>query len=195
MQIKFIGNLIKLFKLKNLPNILTFLRIFLIPCILICIELNIEYYNWLALIFYVIACFSDFFDGYLARKYDIESNFGRFLDPIADKILVVSILFILIANSKISGFFVYPALIIIIREILVSGLRDFFLHSSKTLLVTKLAKLKTLIQMSSLGFLIVHQNFETKLIIYTGNFGLTLASILTMYTGYIYFKKNLKFFK
>ena len=94
MQIKFIGNLIKLFKLKNLPNILTFLRIFLIPCILICIELNIEYYNWLALIFYVIACFSDFFDGYLARKYDIESNFGRFLDPIADKILVVSILFL-----------------------------------------------------------------------------------------------------
>jgi len=85
-------------------------------------------------------------------------------------------------------------LVIILREIIVSGLRDFFLHSSKTLLVTNLAKWKTLIQMSSLGFLIVQNNFETKLILYFGNLGLTFASAVTIYTGYIYFKKNLKLF-
>ena len=173
---------------------MTILRIVLIPSIIICIELGNEKYYWIALFLYVIACFSDFFDGYLARKFDIESNFGRFLDPIADKILVVSILIILIANHLIVGVFVYPALIIILREIIVSGLRDFFLHSSETLLVTNLAKWKTLIQMSSLGFLLVQNNFEIKLILYCGNFGLTLASAITIYTGYIYFKKNLKLF-
>ena len=158
-------------------------------------EINNPYYSWLALGFYVIACLSDFLDGYLARKLEIESNFGRFLDPIADKILVVAMLIILLDNDKISGFFVYPTLIIIIREILVSGLRDFFWDSSESLIVTKLSKWKTLIQMSSLGFLIVSDNFATEFILYTGNFGLTLASIFTIYTGYIYFKKNMKLFK
>ena len=183
-----------MFSLKNIPNFLTILRIVLIPSIVICIEVGNQQYYWIALFLYVTACFSDFFDGYLARKFDIESNFGRFLDPIADKILVVSILIILIANHLIVGAFVYPALVIILREIIVSGLRDFFLHSTKTLLVTNLAKWKTLIQMSSLGFLLVQNNFETKLILYLGNLGLTFASAITIYTGYIYFKKNLKLF-
>tara|TARA_Y100000022_G_scaffold180668_1_gene172784 strand:- start:5573 stop:6124 length:552 start_codon:yes stop_codon:yes gene_type:complete len=183
-----------LFSLKNIPNFLTILRIVLIPSIIICIELGDKKYYWIALLLYVTACFSDFLDGYLARKFDLESNFGRFLDPIADKILVVSILIILIANHLIEGIFVYPALIIVLREIIVSGLRDFFLHSTKTLLVTNLAKWKTLIQMSSLGFLLVQNNFETKLILYLGNFGLTFASAITIYTGYMYFKKNLKLF-
>ncbi len=183
-----------MFNLKNIPNFLTILRIVLIPSIIICIELGNEKYFWIALFLYVTACLSDFLDGYLARKFDIESNFGRFLDPIADKILIVSVLIILIANHLIVGVFVYPALIIILREIIVSGLRDFFLHSAKTLLVTNLAKWKTLIQMSSLGFLLVQNNFETKLILHFGNFGLTLASAITIYTGYIYFKKNLKLF-
>ena len=183
-----------MFNLKNIPNFLTILRIVLIPSIIICTEIGNEKYYWIALFLYIAACFSDFLDGYLARKFDIESNFGRFLDPIADKILVVSILIILIANHLIVGVFVYPALIIILREIIVSGLRDFFLHSTKTLLVTNLAKWKTLIQMSSLGFLLVQDNFESKLILYLGNFGLTIASAITIYTGYIYFKKNLKLF-
>ena len=108
---------------------------------------------------------------------------------------MVSIIIILIANNQITNFFVYPALIIIIREILVSGLRDFFLHSSKNLFVTNLAKWKTLIQMSSLGFLMIYENFGTNFILYFGNFGLTIASIMTIHTGYVYFKKNLRLFK
>ena len=89
----------------------------------------------------------------------------------------------------------YPALVIVIREILVSGLRDFFAHSTETLLVTNLSKWKALIQMSSLGFLIVSNDFETSYILFIGYFGLTAASIMTIHTGYIYFKKNLRLFK
>ena len=85
-------------------------------------------------------------------------------------------------------------LIIVLREILVSGLRDFFSHSSENLVVTNLSKWKTLIQMFSLGFLIVSDNFETVLILYTGLIGLTISSIITIHTGYYYFKKNLKLF-
>ena len=157
-------------------------------------EFDNEFYRWLSLSLYFLACISDFFDGYLARKLEIESNFGRFLDPIADKILIVSIIFILVAQSKINGLFIYPALIIVLREILVSGLRDFFSHSSESLIVTKLSKWKTLIQMFSLGFLIVSDNFTSLFILYTGLFGLTVSSIITIHTGYYYFKKNLKLF-
>ena len=115
-----------MFKLKNIPNFLTSMRILLIPIIIILMEIDEELYRWLSLILYFIACISDFFDGYLARKFEIESNFGRFLDPIADKILIVSVIFVLIAQTKINGLFVYAALIIVLREILVSGLRNFF---------------------------------------------------------------------
>ena len=177
-----------MFKLNNIPNFLTILRIFLIPGIIICIELNQPRYSWLALSFYIFACLSDFLDGY------IESNFGKFLDPIADKILVVALLIVLLDNNKISGFFVYPTLIIVLREVIVSGLRDFFLHSSKNLAVTNLSKWKTVIQMTSLGFLIVEDNFSSNVILYLGNIGLTVASVVTIYTGYIYFKRNLKLF-
>ena len=184
-----------MFKIENIPNILTLLRILAIPVIILFLEIDSEFYSWIALILYAVACISDFLDGYLARKLEIESSFGRFLDPIADKILVVSVIFILISNKIIYGVFVYPALVIVIREILVSGLRDFFAHSTETLLVTNLSKWKTLIQMFSLGFLIVSDNFDTKLILYTGFLGLTIASVMTIHTGYIYFKKNLRLFK
>lgn len=178
----------------NLPNRLTILRIFLIPIIVYLIYLNTNTTNLIALICFIIAGLSDFFDGYLARRFELESNFGRFLDPIADKILIVSIIFILIAHGKITGFFIYPALIIVLREILVSGLRDFFSHSSESLLVTNLSKWKTLIQMFSLGFLIVSSNFDTRIILNIGIVGLTISSIITIHTGYYYFKKNLKLF-
>ena len=93
-----------MFKLKNIPNFLTLIRILLIPVIILFMEIDEELYRWLSLWLYFIACISDFFDGYLARKFEIESNFGRFLDPIADKILIVSIIFILIAQSKLMDY-------------------------------------------------------------------------------------------
>ena len=88
-----------MFKKENIPNILTLLRILIIPIIIIFLEIDTKFYSWFALILYIIACLSDFLDGYLARKFELESSFGRFLDPVADKILVVSVIFILISNG------------------------------------------------------------------------------------------------
>ena len=131
----------------------------------------------------------------LARLFKEESKLGEILDPIADKILVSAALILLVMNSTIKNYEVIAAVIILTREILVSGLRDFFAHSTETLLVTNLSKWKTLIQMSSLGFLIVSNDFETSYILFIGYLGLTIASIMTIHTGYIYFKKNLRLFK
>ena len=188
-------NLMNMIKLSNIPNYLTSFRIICIPIIILCLLPQNSFFNWIALILYAFAGLSDFLDGYLARKYNIETNFGKFFDPIADKILVISVIFILVAIDKISGFLIYPSLIIIVREILVSGLREFFSKTKTHINVTNLSKLKTLIQMFSLGFIIIGNDFtlinHTSLI---GEIGLTLASILTIYTGYIYFKDNLKSF-
>mgnify|MGYP002880236749 CR=1 FL=1 len=187
-------NLIKMFNKENIPNFLTCLRIILIPSIILFLMSKQHEHSWFALYLYIFACVSDFFDGYMARRFNLETNFGKFLDPIADKILVVSIIYIMVVVEIIDGILIFSGLIIILRELLVSGLRDFFSHKEDNLIVTKLSKLKTLIQMTSLGFLIVHRNFETELIFLCGSIGLTLAAILTIYTGYIYFKNNIKLF-
>ena len=195
MREKYIMNLMNMIKLSNIPNYLTSFRIICIPIIILCLLPQNSFFNWIALILYAFAGLSDFLDGYLARKYNIETNFGKFFDPIADKILVISVIFILVAIDKISGFLIYPSLIIIVREILVSGLREFFSKTKTHINVTNLSKFKTLIQMFSLGFIIIGNDFtlinHTSLI---GEIGLTFASILTIYTGYIYFKDNLKSF-
>ena len=182
-------------KFSNLPNYLTLFRVISIPIIIIAIIPQTYLSNWIAVSLYIVACISDFLDGYFARKLKLETKLGKFLDPIADKVLVISIIFILVAIDKISGFFIYPALIIIIREILVSGLREFFAKSEISINVTNIAKWKTLIQMFSLGFLIIGDDFT--LISYTmllGEIGLTIASLITIYTGYKYFDKHLNSF-
>ena len=182
-------------KLSNLPNYLTLFRVISIPVIIIAIIPQTYFSNWIAVSLYMLACISDFLDGYFARKLKLETRLGKFLDPIADKVLVISVIFILVAIDKISGFFIYPALIIIIREILVSGLREFFAESKISINVTNLAKWKTLIQMFSLGFLIIGDDFT--LITHTalmGEIGLTIASLITIYTGYKYFEKHINSF-
>ena len=182
-------------KLSNLPNHLTLFRVFCIPIIILCILPQSFLYNWIAVILYALACITDFLDGYLARRLRVESKFGQFFDPIADKVLIISVIFILVVIDKIDGFYVFPALIIIIREVLVSGLREFLSNIKSDTKVTILSKWKTLIQMFSLGFLIIGDDFKyfnhTSL---TGEIGLTLASLLTIYTGYKYFEKNFNSF-
>jgi len=188
-------NLIDKINLERLPNYLTIFRVLCIPIIIINIIPQSFFFNWVAVLLYIIACISDFLDGYLARKFKVESKLGKFLDPIADKILIISVLFILVAIGKINGFFVYPALIIIIREVLVSGLREFFAESKISINVSKIAKWKTLIQMFTLGFLIIGNDFtllpNTMLV---GEIGLLIASLITIYTGYEYFKLHYKSF-
>ena len=133
-----------MFKKENIPNILTLLRILIIPIIIIFLEIDTKFYSWLALVLYIIACLSDFLDGYLARKFELESSFGRFLDPVADKILVVFILIGLSVNLY-SYLMAAMSSLIISREIGVAALRDYaarndMSHKSK---VTFLAKFRT----------------------------------------------------
>ena len=188
-------NLIKAIKLSDIPNILTLFRILSIPIIILCLLPQTLFFNWIALIFYALACITDFFDGFLARKLSVESTFGKFFDPIADKVLVISVIFILVVVNKIDGFLIYPSLIIIIREVLVSGLRESMPKNQPNLNVTKLSKIKTLLQMFSLAFLIIGEDFKLiKGLFFIGQLGLWISSIITIYTGYVYFKKNFNLF-
>ena len=130
----------------SLPNILTIIRILVIPIILIFIYLKTPFYGWLALILFVLASVSDHFDGYFARIRNEVSSLGTFLDPIADKLLVASVILILTSKQVISNWETIPALIILLREIAVSGLREYLAGIKISVPVSKIAKLKTSLQ-------------------------------------------------
>ena len=179
----------------NLPNILTFSRIAAIPVIVALMFLPTPLGNWLPFAFYAYACITDFFDGYLARAWHQQSAFGRFLDPIADKLLVAGVLLMLVATDRITGVTILPAAVILFREILVSGLREFLAEVQVRVPVTVLAKWKTAIQMFALGFLLVGTvgpDFGPVTTVEIGIFGLWVAAVLTVGTGYDYLKAGLK---
>ena len=176
--------------LTKLPNILTFSRIVAIP-VLIALLLFVDdpYGSWLAFATYTYACITDFFDGYLARAWHQQSAFGRFLDPIADKLLVASVLLVLVGIDRFSGLTVLPAAVILCREILVSGLREFLAEVRVGMPVSTLAKWKTTIQMVALGFLLVGPSgpdFGPLSTTEVGVYGLWGAALLTLFTGFEY---------
>ena len=138
---------------QNLPNILTLSRIVVIPIIVLLFFFDGN--RWLMLIIFSIAGITDFFDGYIARSQKKISKVGIFLDPVADKLLIATVILMLVAYDRITGPAILPALIILFREILVSGLREFLAQVRKKLPVSKIAKWKTAIQMIALGFLII----------------------------------------
>lgn len=179
----------------NIPNILTVSRIVVIPVVLGFIWIGAPWGNWLAFAAYTYACVTDFFDGYLARAWHQQSAFGRFLDPIADKLLVAGVLFMLVGVESISSFHILPAAVILCREILVSGLREFLAEAQVGMPVSLLAKWKTAIQMLALGFLIVGTagpdfGFATTWEI--GIYGLWVAAVITIITGYDYLRAGLR---
>jgi len=180
----------------NLPNILTFSRIGAIPVIVaLMFLLPTPLGNWLSFSVYTYACLTDFFDGYLARVWEQQSAMGRFLDPIADKLLVSGVLLMLVATDGITGLTVLPAGIILFREILVSGLREFLAEVRVKVPVTVLAKWKTTLQMLALGFLLVGSagpDFGPVTTQEIGIIGLWLAAILTVGTGYDYMKAGIR---
>ena len=177
---------------QNLPNILTLSRIIVIPIIVLLFFIDGN--RWLILIIFSIAGITDFFDGYIARSQKKISKVGIFLDPVADKLLVATVILILVADNRITGSAILPALIILFREILVSGLREFLAQVRKKLPVSKIAKWKTAIQMIALGFLIIGDEgpefIETVLI---GEIGIWLAAVFTIFTGYNYLKVGIKY--
>jgi cardiolipin synthase (CMP-forming) len=175
----------------NLPNILTLSRIAAIPLVVACFWLDRGWSQWLSMILFVSACVTDWFDGYFARRYHQISRFGRFLDPIADKLLVAAALLMLVNSRQLSGVHVLAALIIMTREILVSGLREFLAELRVGVPVSQLAKWKTGAQMVAIAVLLLGDTVPH----YIGDIGLALiwlAAALTLITGYDYLRLGLR---
>ncbi|HWU62531.1 MAG TPA: CDP-diacylglycerol--glycerol-3-phosphate 3-phosphatidyltransferase [Ensifer sp.] len=183
----------------NIPNLLTYARILTVPLIVLCffIEGHLHATNfarWTAFWLFAAASITDFFDGYLARIWKQTSNIGRMLDPIADKLLVSSILLLMAADGTIAGWSLWAAIIILCREILVSGLREYLAALKVSVPVTRIAKWKTTIQMVAIGFLIVGPAGDSY-VPHTTLVGIVLlwaAALITIYTGYDYFRAGLK---
>ena len=179
----------------NLANILTICRILVIPIIVALIYLKSPFYGWLAFILFCLASITDYFDGYIARIRNEVSNLGTFLDPIADKLLVASVILILTSKEVIADWETIPALIILLREIAVSGLREYLAGIKVSVPVSKIAKLKTSLQLTALAILILSESGISFIpILFIGKIALWGAAILTLYTGYDYLKSGLKHF-
>jgi|TARA_E500000178_G_scaffold1326_1_gene1447 cardiolipin synthase len=178
--------------MRSLPNILTMSRIAVIPVLVVLVWVGTDQLRWIALGVYTFACITDYFDGYLARILNHQSAMGRLFDPIADKLLVGACLLVLCSFGYISGLTVLPALIILLREILVSGLREYLAEIRVGLPVSRLAKWKTGLQMFSLGFLIVGNASPPEIpSVFIGEICLWLAALLTLWTGYDYLRSGL----
>ncbi|MGO4871057.1 MAG: CDP-diacylglycerol--glycerol-3-phosphate 3-phosphatidyltransferase [Roseiarcus sp.] len=177
----------------NLPNILTYGRVVAVPLVVAFLFWPTEAWaRWTALAIYAAAAITDFFDGYLARAWSQQSSLGRMLDPIADKLLVAAALLALTADRTIAGPSLWAAIVILCREILVSGLREYLAELRVPVPVTAVAKWKTTAQMIAIGFLIAGQAGEAVLpgSITIGIVLLWIAAILTLYTGWDYMKAS-----
>jgi cardiolipin synthase (CMP-forming) len=177
----------------TVPNLLTLSRIFAVP-ILIALLWAPErpFLFGLAFALYVVVGITDYFDGYLARRLGSVSRLGAFLDPIADKVMVAAVLLMLVAIETISGIHVLAAMIILIREILVSGLREFLAGSQVSMPVSRLAKWKTTFQMVALGALILAGAGDWPVVPLVGLACLWLAALLTAVTGWDYLRIGLR---
>jgi len=181
----------------NLPNILTYGRIVAVPLVVACLFWpKDDWVRWTALGIYAVAGITDFFDGYLARMWEQQSSMGRILDPIADKLLVGAVLIMLVHTGDIRSYSVWAAIVILCREMLVSGLREFLAEVRVSVPVSQLAKWKTTAQIVALGFLIAGTAGDHVLPAgWTHTIGLVLlwlAAILTLVTGYDYFKAGIR---
>ncbi len=177
----------------SLPNILTYARVAAVPLVAgLLFWPNEPWARWTALAIFVAAAVTDFFDGYLARAWSQQSSLGRMLDPIADKLLVSAVILMLAANQTISGVTLWAGIIILCREILVSGLREYLAELRVPVPVTAVAKWKTTAQLVALGVLIAGPSGEAVLPGSTmaGIVLLWMAAILTLYTGWDYMKAS-----
>ena len=176
-----------------LPNILTIGRIVLVPIFVAAFFLPGNGGRWIVFALFLLAAVTDAMDGMIARKLNAESSFGRMLDPIADKLIVSAALLMLAADGTLEGIHLVPALVILCREILVSGLREFLAGADVSLPVTRIAKLKTTVQMAAIAALIASSASEDMLpgVTLVALAGLWAASALTFYTGYAYLRAGL----
>ena len=181
----------------KIPNILTIGRIIIVPFFVVSFFLPGFYGEIIPFLLFLLASFTDFLDGLLERLYKEESKLGELLDPIADKIIVSAALILLVMNGTIQNYEVIAAIIILTREILISGLREFLGKVQVQMPVTSLAKVKTFIQMFSIAILLTGEtgntiiNFENYNAQTVGIILLWLSAFLTLYTGYDYVRKGI----
>ena len=183
--------------LRKIPNILTVGRILIVPFFVLAFYLPGSYGDLTALILFIVASFTDFLDGMLARLLGEESKLGELLDPIADKIIVATALILLVMDGTIRHYEVIAAIIILTREILISGLREFLARGKIKLPVSSLAKLKTVLQMVAIALLLSGEtgnkiiNFQDYNAQTIGIIFLWLSAALTLFTGYDYMLKGI----
>jgi cardiolipin synthase len=178
-----------------LPNILTYARIVAVPVVAACLYWQALlggglWLRWAALVIFIAAGITDYLDGYFARAWHQQTALGRMLDPIADKLLVATCLLMLAVDGTIAGWSLWAAIIILCREILVSGLREFLAELRVSVPVTQLAKWKTVGQMVAVGFLLAGRAGD--LVVPVVLALLWLSALLTLYTGWDYFRAGVK---
>lgn len=197
---------------KQIPNFLTTFRIVIIPVLILSFYIPGMVSHIVAATLFGIAAITDYFDGYFARKFKVQSNFGKCLDPIADKLIVIVAIVMLIKFNPNDQLIFIAGLIIICREVLVSGLREFLAEFRVSVPVSKLAKYKTFVQMLAIGGLLlgergssyaayfwmsgyVDMNFKVffvDFIVYVSRVLFIAAAALTVITGYAYFRAGLR---
>ncbi len=170
----------------NLPNALTCLRILLVPVIVALVFIPQEAARWAALALFVVASVTDYVDGYLARVMSSQTDLGRLLDPIADKILVAAVLLALAGSDDLRGWALVPAILILCREIVVTGLREFLAECRVPLPVSRLAKWKTAVQLVAIAFIIIGPVATGLRAALIGDVLLWVAGVLTVVTGLDY---------
>ena len=181
----------------KIPNILTIGRIIIVPVFVVSFFLPGFFGDLIPFFLFAIASFTDYLDGLLARIFKEESKLGELLDPIADKILVAAALILLVMNNTIKNYEVIAAIIILTREILISGLREFLAKVNVTMPVSSLARFKTFLQMFSIAILLTGEsgnkiiNFENYNAQTIGIILLWASAFLTIYTGYDYLVKGI----
>jgi cardiolipin synthase len=185
----------------SLPNLLTYGRIAAVPAVGACLfGVSILGYGlwlrWVALFIFIVAALTDLADGWVARAYGEQSSLGRMLDPIADKLLVGASLLMLAADETVRGWSLWAAFIILCREILVSGLREYLAELQVSVPVSRMAKWKTVLQLVAVGFLIAGPAGDALVpgTTYTGIALLWTAALLTLYTGFDYFRAGVRHF-
>lgn len=171
----------------NLPNKLTLFRILLIPVFILVMLFDIPNKFLIACIVFIIAAITDAMDGHIARKYNLITDFGKFMDPLADKLLVISALICMIEVGLVPGWMV---IIIVARELTVSILRAIAAADGKVIAASGGGKLKTISQMIAIPVLLLGANFNNSLLLMIGSISILIATLLTLYSGWEYLYKN-----
>lgn len=174
----------------NYANLLSFFRLFSLPSIILCLQQSHLFYLWMGFGLFLASCLSDYLDGYIARRFHQTSDLGRFLDPLADKVLVLGLLGYFVVQKTLGGWHLWMVFGLILRDSLISWIRFTQKKGSQPLASSRLAKYKTAFQMTGLGILLLETIFQSTFLNQIGLACLWISSIMALVTGYAYLQKT-----